>query len=160
MRWSPILQVCALPVVSSTSLALHLQMRCKITTKNNSLQISTPVACKFLLNNYHVHVKKYWTRHLLPVNDVLTLSERGIYHERSTSIITKNGRTNVRTVFNATHVYSGRIIINNIILFIIILRIYLNQLENCSFVCSFACSFVLIGMFYFRYSVYFPVIPL
>ena len=41
------------------SLAVYSQMHCKITTKNNSLQISTPVACKFLLKTSHIHVKKY-----------------------------------------------------------------------------------------------------
>jgi hypothetical protein len=49
----------ACSLVVSLTFTLHLQMRCKITTNNNSLQISTLVACKFLLRNRHIRVKKH-----------------------------------------------------------------------------------------------------
>lgn len=55
----------------------------------------------------------------------------------------------------ATHIYSVRIIINNNIIYYYSKGkyMYVDKL-------LFVRMFVLVGMFYFRYSVYFPVIPL
>ena len=57
----------------------------------------------------------------------------------------------------ATHIYSVRIIINNIYIIYYYYSkgkyMYVDKL-------LFVRMFVLVGMFYFRYSVYFPVIPL
>ena len=107
----PNLQVCALLVVSLTcclvdfsrckgsarrmqsrarssyaepqpSLAVYSQMHCKITTKNSSLQISTPVACKNLLRNRGNFVNKYKLWQSLPETMAVSLRECSTFLQR------------------------------------------------------------------------------
>ena len=107
----PNLQVCALLVVSLTcclvdfsrckgsarrmqsrarssyaepqpSLAVYSQMHCKVTTKTTSFQISTPVACKFLLRNRGNSVNKYKLWQSLPETMAVSLRECGTFLQR------------------------------------------------------------------------------
>ena len=107
----PNLQVCALLVVSLTcclvdfsrckgsarrmqsrarssyaepqpSLAVYSQMHCKVTTKIGYLQISTPVACKFLLRNRGNSVNKYKLWQSLPETMAVSIKEYGTFLQR------------------------------------------------------------------------------
>ena len=65
------------------SLAVYSQMHCKVTTKIGYLQISTPVACKFLLRNRGNSVNKYKLWQSLPETMALSPGEYGSFSRRS-----------------------------------------------------------------------------